>query len=234
MSTRYILQQRKKYRTEEIIRHQIQCKNYCIIGKIAWNHKVMLCNNLGPNGTCFGNQKNLIRNDFEHCNRSHSSWDRLLGVPCLQILVVKENLDWRSNWQWPLCWKSFWWNMSTARQCQLQDNRKWAESCFECAFSEERTHWVLVAPCGWDFNRGRGRGWESRPLSRFCFALTLKGFWHCSATIARLSPLSGLERGGWELLPVHGCEIGRDRAFQSRSLSRRGSYSGQGAEAEIV
>ena len=35
---------------------------------------------------------------------------------------------------------------------------------------------ALVAPCGWDFNRGRGRGWESRPLSRFRFALVLKGF----------------------------------------------------------
>ena len=34
----------------------------------------------------------------------------------------------------------------------------------------------LVAPWGWEFNRGRGRGWESRPLSRFCFALILKGF----------------------------------------------------------
>ena len=34
----------------------------------------------------------------------------------------------------------------------------------------------LVAPCGWDFNRGRGRGWASRPLSRFRFALVLKGF----------------------------------------------------------
>ena len=33
----------------------------------------------------------------------------------------------------------------------------------------------LVASCGWEFNRGRGRGWESRPLSRFCFALALKG-----------------------------------------------------------
>ena len=54
----------------------------------------------------------------------------------------------------------------------------------------------LVAPCGWDFNRGRGRGWESRPLSRFCFALVFKGLRHYSATIARLSPLSGLERGG--------------------------------------
>ena len=34
----------------------------------------------------------------------------------------------------------------------------------------------LVAPCGWEFNRGRGRGWESWPLSRFCFAHVLKGF----------------------------------------------------------
>ena len=34
----------------------------------------------------------------------------------------------------------------------------------------------LVAPCGWEFNRGRGRGWESRPLSSFCFVLVFKGF----------------------------------------------------------
>ena len=34
----------------------------------------------------------------------------------------------------------------------------------------------LVAPCGWEFNRGRGCGWESRPLSRFCFTLVLKEF----------------------------------------------------------
>ena len=71
----------------------------------------------------------------------------------------------------------------------------------------------LVAPCGWEFNRGWGRGWESRPLSRFGFALVLKGFRHYSTTIARLSPLSGLERGGWGLPPVFGCEIGRDRGL---------------------
>ena len=34
--------------------------------------------------------------------------------------------------------------------------------------------------------------------------------------------------------PVRGCEIGRDRALQSHSLSQRGSYSGRGGEAEIV
>ena len=34
----------------------------------------------------------------------------------------------------------------------------------------------LVAPCSWEFNCGRGRGWESRSLSRFRFALILKGF----------------------------------------------------------
>ena len=68
----------------------------------------------------------------------------------------------------------------------------------------------------------------------FVSRLFSRGFGHYSATIARLNPLSGLERGGWELLPVRGCEIGRDRAFQSRSLLQRGSYSGRGAEAEIV
>ena len=69
----------------------------------------------------------------------------------------------------------------------------------------------LVAPCGWEFNRGRGRNWESRSLSRFCFALV--GFRHYGTTIARLSPLSGLERGGWGLPPAFGCEIGRDRGL---------------------
>ena len=34
----------------------------------------------------------------------------------------------------------------------------------------------LVAPCGWEFNRGRGCGWESQPISHFCFALVLKRF----------------------------------------------------------
>ena len=67
----------------------------------------------------------------------------------------------------------------------------------------------LVAPCSWELYRGRARGWESRP-GRFCFALVLKGFSHYSTTIVRLSPLSGLERGGWELLPVWGWEIGRN------------------------
>ena len=28
---------------------------------------------------------------------------------------------------------------------------------------------TLVAPCSWEFNRGWGGGWESRPLSHFCF-----------------------------------------------------------------
>ena len=49
-----------------------------------------------------------------------------------------------------------------------------------------------------------------------------------------MSPLSGLERDGLELLPGRGREIGRDRAFQSCSLSQSGSYSGRGTEAEIV
>ena len=66
------------------------------------------------------------------------------------------------------------------------------------------------------------RGWESRPLWRFCFALVLKGFRHYNATIARLIPLSALEQGGWELLPGRGSEMGRGRAAQSHSLSREG------------
>ena len=52
-------------------------------------------------------------------------------------------------------------------------------------------------------------------------------------TIACLNFL-GLERGGWELLPVCGCEIGRDRASQSYSLLQRGSYSGREVTAEIA
>ena len=47
---------------------------------------------------------------------------------------------------------------------------------FGCGFFAYTPARNLVAPCGWEFNRGRGRGWESRPLSRFCFALALKGF----------------------------------------------------------
>ena len=43
----------------------------------------------------------------------------------------------------------------------------------------------LVVPCGWDFNRGRGCGWESRPLSRFRFALRFKGFWDTIAPLSR-------------------------------------------------
>ena len=87
------------------------------------------------------------------------------------------------------------------------DRPKWSHLNRQFAYG------VLVAPCGWEFNRGPGRCWESRSLSRFCFALVLKGFWHYSTTIVRLSPPSGLERGGWELPPVRGCEIGWDRAL---------------------
>ena len=70
-------------------------------------------------------------------------------------------------------------------------------------------------------------------LFRVCFKRGLRDY---RTTIARLSPLlvSGLGWGGWELLPVRGCEIGRDRASQSHSLSQRGSYSCRGGEAERV
>ena len=56
-------------------------------------------------------------------------------------------------------------------------------------------------------------GWESQPLSRFVSCLFQEVFRPYSATIARLSPLSGLERGGWGLPPLFGCEIGRDRGL---------------------
>ena len=72
----------------------------------------------------------------------------------------------------------------------------------------------LVAPCGWEFNRSRGRGWESRPLSRFHFALILKRVLDIIALLSRgWAPPSGLERGGWGLPPAFGCEIGRDRGL---------------------
>ena len=61
-------------------------------------------------------------------------------------------------------------------------------------------------------SRSRTRLRIAISISRFGFALVLKGFKHYSTTIARLSLLSGLEQG----------------------LSQRGSYSGRGAEAEIV
>ena len=32
----------------------------------------------------------------------------------------------------------------------------------------------LVPPCVWEFNRARGRGWESQPLLRVCFRVCLK------------------------------------------------------------
>ena len=35
---------------------------------------------------------------------------------------------------------------------------------------------MLSGPCGWEFNRGRGRGWESQPLWRFLFRACFKGF----------------------------------------------------------
>ena len=45
---------------------------------------------------------------------------------------------------------------------------------------------------------------------RACF----KGVWDTIAPLSRgWAPLSGLERGGWGLLPVRGCEIGRDRGL---------------------
>ena len=55
---------------------------------------------------------------------------------------------------------------------------------------------------------------ENRGLYRvFVSRLFWRGFGDYNTTIARLSPPSGLERGGWELLHVCGCEMGRDRAF---------------------
>ena len=70
---------------------------------------------------------------------------------------------------------------------------------------------------------------ENRGLYRvFVSRLFQRGFRHHSTTIVRLSPPSGLERGGWGLPPLLGCES------QSRSPSQRGSYSCRGGEAEIV
>ena len=67
----------------------------------------------------------------------------------------------------------------------LQDHlNSWAlnieNRCFRSKSSLTQTNLKgfqsLAAPCGWELNRGRGRGWESRPISRFCFALVLKRF----------------------------------------------------------
>ena len=72
----------------------------------------------------------------------------------------------------------------------------------------------LVAPCGLEFNRGRGRGWESRPLSRFCFAHVLKGVLDTIAPLSRgWAPKRFRTR--WLRTPttVFGCEIGRDRGL---------------------
>ena len=55
-------------------------------------------------------------------------------------------------------------------------------------------------------------------LFRTCFE---RGFRHYSTTVAWLSPLSGLERGGWEFLLACGCETGRDRA-SNRTPYHRG------------
>ena len=55
---------------------------------------------------------------------------------------------------------------------------------------------------------------ENRGLYRvFVSRLYYGGFGHYSATIARSSPPSGLERRGWGLPPVFGCKIGRDRGL---------------------
>ena len=55
----------------------------------------------------------------------------------------------------------------------------------------------------------------------FLFRACFKGFRHYSTTIAWLSSLIGLGWGGWELVPVCRCEIGRHRVSQSHSLSQR-------------
>ena len=85
--------------------------------------------------------------------------------------------------------------------------------CYSCSFLLPHSclffHTILW-PCG------QGGGWESRPLSRFCFALVSKG---CrTLIITRLTHLSGLEQGGWGLSPACGCQIGRDRASPGKSL----------------
>ena len=53
-----------------------------------------------------------------------------------------------------------------------------------------------------------------------------RGFRHHST--ARLSPLSGLEWVGWVLLPVWGCERGRDKASQSTPYRRGGPIAVEG------
>ena len=60
------------------------------------------------------------------------------------------------------------------------------------------------------------------------FCTCFKEVLDTSTTIAQLSPLFGLGRGGSELLPVRGCEMAW------HSLSQRGFYSVRRGEAEIV
>ena len=55
--------------------------------------------------------------------------------------------------------------LSAKRSSSLEQGGVWF------LFSQKPARLRIVAPCGWEFNLGRGRGWESQPLSRFCFAL---------------------------------------------------------------
>ena len=73
-------------------------------------------------------------------------------------------------------------------------------------------------------SRSRTRLRIAAPVT-LLFRAVLKGFRHYSTTIAQLSFPDGLERGGWELLPVPGCQIGRDGASQSYSLSWSSGWS---------
>ena len=84
--------------------------------------------------------------------------------------------------------------------------------------------------CFRDFSTCFLAGKKPQNFVFFCFALILKGLYN----IARLSrgwgPPSGLERGGWELLPVCGGEIGPPNRTPYR---RGGSVAVEGAKQRL-
>ena len=85
----------------------------------------------------------------------------------------------------------------------------------------------LVAPCSWEFNRGREGSRLPQPLSHFASCMFSRGFRHYSTTIALLSLLCC----GRVILPARVCDIERDRVWQSHSLSLKAFFSSQEGEA---
>ena len=135
--------------------------------------------------------------------RIHKKWAKFMNFsfwPFLLVWFARATPDhWARNRtceNWPLDWTLSW---------ALPWTPLWDVS------------WrvLLEAPCGWEFNRGRGRGWESRPLSRFYFALVLKGVLDTIAPLSRgrTPPKRFRRRRLRTPTTVFGCEIGRDRGL---------------------